>query len=196
MLRTLIIAAAFTLPFGAWAQAPESAPLLGSTGTAAVSRPAAEAKPDSLTPTWETQKHARTYLLSIPAPRGQIVDRNGSPLAQTRVSYNLAVAFPTPLRFNDQQAAAFAQQQVASARAILGRPIPFTADKVVTHYKNRGVLPYVIAQDLKPMEIDASRQKNSQSLVLQPTYQRFYPAARSQPRHQLCRAHGRMPTAC
>jgi hypothetical protein len=47
-------------------------------------------------PTWETQKHARTYVLGIPAPRGQIVDRNGQPLAQTRVSYNLGITFPTP----------------------------------------------------------------------------------------------------
>ena len=31
-------------------------------------------------PTWETQKQARTYLLHIPAPRGQITDRNGAPL--------------------------------------------------------------------------------------------------------------------
>ena len=33
-------------------------------------------------PTWETQKQARTYLLRIPAPRGQITDRNGKPLAK------------------------------------------------------------------------------------------------------------------
>ncbi|PWU05798.1 MAG: hypothetical protein C5B47_08510, partial [Verrucomicrobia bacterium] len=31
-------------------------------------------------PSWETQKQARTYQLLIPAPRGQIVDRNGDPL--------------------------------------------------------------------------------------------------------------------
>ena len=33
-------------------------------------------------PTWETQKQARTFSLLIPAPRGQITDRNGLPLAQ------------------------------------------------------------------------------------------------------------------
>ena len=50
------------------------------------------------TPSWETQKQARTYLLGIPAPRSQIVDRHGNPLAQTRVSYNLAITFPSPSR--------------------------------------------------------------------------------------------------
>src|SRR6185436_11653111 len=56
---------------------------------------------NSFTPTWETQKGARTYMIGIPAPRGQIVDRNGLPLAQTRVSYNLALVFPTPLKFTE-----------------------------------------------------------------------------------------------
>src|SRR4051812_1242006 len=64
---------------------PVAAPLPG----AAVPGPAPRATPGTgeaqFQPTWETQKHARTYLLSIPAPRGQIVDRNGEPLAQTRV---------------------------------------------------------------------------------------------------------------
>ena len=45
-------------------------------------------------PTWETQKKARTFVLGIPAPRGQITDRFGKPMAQTRLSYNLAISFP------------------------------------------------------------------------------------------------------
>jgi penicillin-binding protein 2 len=179
MLRPLIIAATLTLPLSTWSQAPAAAPRLSSTGTAAAPRPAAEpaapAAPDSLAPTWETQRNARTFQLSIPPPRGQIVDRNGTPLAQTRVSYNLGIAFPTPLQFTDRQAMAFAQQQVAAAQAVLGRPIPFSPEQALKHYKNRGLLPYVIAQDLKPLEIEAVKKQNSEALVLQPTYQRFYP---------------------
>jgi hypothetical protein len=49
-----------------------------------------EAAP-TLTPSWETQRQAATYALAIPAPRGQITDRNGIPLAQNRVSNNLSV---------------------------------------------------------------------------------------------------------
>ncbi|MEY2558806.1 MAG: Penicillin-binding Protein dimerization domain, partial [Verrucomicrobiota bacterium] len=44
---------------------------------------------ETIVPTFETQKRARTYVLDIPAPRGQITDRNGAPLAQNRLSYNL-----------------------------------------------------------------------------------------------------------
>jgi hypothetical protein len=51
---------------------------------------------ETIVPTFETQKLARTYVLDIPAPRGLITDRNGLPLAQNRLSYNLAISFPTP----------------------------------------------------------------------------------------------------
>lgn len=127
------------------------------------------------TPTWETQKGARTYLLGIPAPRGQIVDRNGEPLAQSRVSYNLAVAFPTPLNFSEGQVRGFFAQQVGFAQGLLGRPINVTADQAVKHYKNRAVVPLVIAQDLRPNELEAVKRANTPSLTTQPVYLRFYP---------------------
>src|SRR5439155_27300962 len=41
---------------------------------------------ETIVPTFETQKLARTYILDVPAPRGQITDRNGVPLAQNRLS--------------------------------------------------------------------------------------------------------------
>ncbi len=131
--------------------------------------------PNGLAPTWDTQKHARTYVLNIPAPRGQIVDRNGSPLAQTRVSYNLAVVFPTPTTFSDAEVMKYTEPQIMLARKITGRPISVTQDLLLKHYKNRGVLPLVIAQDLKPDEIEAFNRQKPETLTLLPTYQRFYP---------------------
>src|SRR6218665_3004432 len=71
-------------------------------------------------PSWDTQKHARTYVLNIPAPRGQIVDRNGNPLAQTRVSYNLAINFPTPTTFTDAEVMRYTEPQIMLARSITG----------------------------------------------------------------------------
>jgi penicillin-binding protein 2 len=104
---------------------PVAAPVPGVAvpGTAPAAAPAPAGGEKQFQPTWETQKHARTYLLSIPAPRGQIVDRNGEPLAQTRVSYNLGVVFPTPLEFSETQALAFLQKQADLARRIGGRQI-------------------------------------------------------------------------
>ena len=74
-------------------------------------------------PTWETQKQARTYVLDVPAPRGQITDRNGAPLAQNKLSYNLTVDFPTPLDFSDAQALALRASGYASAEKTLNRSL-------------------------------------------------------------------------
>lgn len=126
-------------------------------------------------PTWDTQKQARAYVLGIPGPRGQIVDRRGNPLAQTRVSYNLGISFPTPLTMTDAEILAFTQQQVLTARTAVGRPITLTRDQVLKHYKNRGVLPMLIAQDLKSPEIENFNRLKPEHLTLQAVYQRVYP---------------------
>ena len=51
-------------------------------------------------------------MLDIPAPRGQITDRNGVPMAQNRLSYNLAITFPTPLNFSDSQALSYTREKI------------------------------------------------------------------------------------
>ena len=126
-------------------------------------------------PTWDTQKHARAYVLGIPGPRGQIVDRQGNPLAQTRVSHNLGLNFPTPLTMSDPEILAFAEQQVLIARTVLGRPITVTREMVLKHYKNRGIVPMLLAQDLKPPEMENFHRLKPEHLTLQAVYQRFYP---------------------
>lgn len=183
MSRPVLVAlAALALPSFLTAQGPVAAPdpLLSSTNSPLTPRAEPVTKPTAeptMAPTWETQKQARTYLLGIPAPRGQIVDRNGLPLAQTRVSYNLAVAFPTPLTLTNNAVGSFVREQAAVAGAMLGRPIVVSPDQAVKHYKNRGIIPFVISQDLKPDEIEIVKKANHANLVLQATYQRYYPNA-------------------
>ncbi len=176
MNRLLFSACLLLTTVWAHAQGPEAgvsarseSPLASVGGT---KTPAASA---SFEPTWNTQKNARTYVLNIPAPRGQIVDRHGNPLAQTRVSYNLAINFPTPTTFSDAEVMRFAEPQILLAREITGRPVSIGQDLLLKHYKNRGVLPLVITQDLRPDEIEAFNRRKPEMLSLQPTYQRFYP---------------------
>src|SRR2546421_13022006 len=107
--------------------------------------PSTSPEEETIVPTFETQKLARTFMLDIPAPRGQITDRNGAPLAQNRLSYNLAISFPTPLEFNDTQAFEFAQQQIAAASGLIGRSIRLSDEAILRHYHNRGILPLEIA---------------------------------------------------
>lgn len=148
----------------------------GATGPrAALETPKPGGTAPGFAPTWDTQKQARAYVLNIPAPRGQIVDRNGNPLAQTRVSYNLALNFPTPTTFTDAQVLQYAEPKIMLARTVTGRPISVSQDLLLKHYKNRGVLPLVIAQDLRPDEIESFNLRKPEMLSLLPTYQRFYP---------------------
>jgi penicillin-binding protein 2 len=143
--------------------------------SAAVAAPALTDTIEVPRPTWETQKQARTYLLNIPAPRGQITDRNGAPLAQSRVAYNLGLNFPTPLEFNDGQAINFARSQILTAEGLLGRKFEVGDEAILQHYKNRGILPFILAEDLTAGEIGKVSRGLGTGLVLQPAYVRHYP---------------------
>src|SRR5947208_15331466 len=52
---------------------------------------------ETIVPTFETQKLARTYILDIPAPLWQITDRNWLPIAKKHVCYYSAHSFNTPI---------------------------------------------------------------------------------------------------
>ena len=134
--------------------------------------------PVTIQPTWETQKLARSYTFTIPAPRGQITDRNGIPLARNRVAHNLGVVFPTPAKFSDAEAMRFIADQVATASRIMGRPLT-VPDRALKHYQNRSITPLIIAIDLNANELAAVKRANSPGLTLQSVYQRIYPQGRS-----------------
>ena len=133
---------------------------------------------ETIVPTFETQKLARTYVLDIPAPRGLITDRNGLPLAQNRLSYNLAISFPTPLDFSDPQLLAFAQEKIQAAEKMLGRQLRISDDLIKRHYRNRGILPFEIAQNLTEKESESIKTRLPASMALRPYYVRTYPNGR------------------
>jgi penicillin-binding protein 2 len=148
-------------------------------GAASVAMGQAPATPNSgdprIKPTWETQKQARTYSLSIPAPRGQITDRNGSPLAQSRVGWNLGLAFPPGTELNDEQLIAYAAERIRAAERVLGRTLGTSREPLIRHYRNRSVLPYELAADLVPEERAKFERSPVDGLVLRAAYYRFYP---------------------
>jgi penicillin-binding protein 2 len=133
---------------------------------------------ETIVPTFETQKLARTYVLDIPAPRGLITDRNGLPLAQNRLSYNLAISFPTPLDFSDPQLLAYAQEKIQAAEKLLGRQLKISDDLIKRHYHNRGILPFEIAQNLTTKDSEAITPRLPAGMALRPYYVRTYPNGR------------------
>src|SRR5437879_10327642 len=98
--------------------------------------PSASPEEETIIPTFETHKLARTYILDIPAPRGQITDRNGAPLAQNRLSYSLAINYPTPLDFSDAQLLSFAREKIQAAEKLLGRSLRISDELIKRHYRN------------------------------------------------------------
>src|SRR5438067_932307 len=130
---------------------------------------------EAIVPTFETQELARPYILDIPAPRGQITNRTGLPLAQNKVSYNLAISFPTPLDFTDAKAVGFAREKIDKAAKLTGRSIKISDDAILRHYHNRGILPLEIAQNLSKSEYEGIKDRSKDFLVVRPIYVRTYP---------------------
>jgi penicillin-binding protein 2 len=133
---------------------------------------------ETIIPTFETQKLARTYILDIPAPRGQITDRNGVPLAQNRLSYNLVINFPTPLNFSDTQAVDFAREKIDKAGKLLGRRLRISDETILRHYRNRGIMPFEIAQNLTQTEYEQVKDNLPADMMVRPIYVRVYPNGR------------------
>src|SRR6266498_4469744 len=130
---------------------------------------------ETIIPTFETQKLARTYILDVPAPRGQITDRNGAPLAQNRLSYNLVINFPTPLDFSDAQELDFARQRIGETGKLIGRELRISDDAILRHYRNRGIMPLEIAHNLSQQEYEKIKGDLPPGMMVRPVYVRIYP---------------------
>ena len=137
--------------------------------------PSAAPEEETIVPTFETQKLARTFMLDVPAPRGQITDRNGAPLAQNRFSYNLAINFPTPLDFSDAQALSYTREKIDEAGKLIGRRFRISDEAILRHYRNRGIMPFEIAQNLSPDDYDKIKDHLPPGMMVRPIYVRIYP---------------------
>ena len=137
--------------------------------------PSAAPEEETIVPTFETQKLARTFMLDIPAPRGQITDRNGVPLAQNRLSYNLVITFPTPLNFSDAQALSYTREKIDEAGKLIGRRFRISDEAILRHYRNRGIMPFEIAPNLTPQEYEGIKDKLPPGMMVRPVYVRIYP---------------------
>ncbi|PYK04218.1 MAG: penicillin-binding protein 2 [Verrucomicrobia bacterium] len=159
----------FFTPLAVFAQILQ--PSAGSSAS-----PAAEE--ENIVPTFETQKLARTYILDVPAPRGQITDRNGVPLAQNRLSYNLAINFPTPLDFSNAQALSFVREKIDKAEKLIGRTLRISEEAILRSYRNRGIMPFEISQNLSQSEYKEVKDNLPAGMIARPVYVRTYPNGR------------------
>src|SRR3982750_2178454 len=160
-----------------WTVATQSALFAQALAPSAVpsATTSAQTEEETIVPTFETQKLARTYILDIPAPRGQITDRNGESLAQNRLSYNVAINFPTPLDFSDTRVLDFAREKIDRTGRLIGRRLKISDEAILRHYHNRGVMPMEIAQNLSQQEYEQVKNDPPPGVIVRPIYVRVYP---------------------
>ncbi len=125
--------------------------------------------------TLETRTEARTFTLTIPAPRGQILDRNGYPLAQTKVAYYAAINFPYLPNAADAEILRYAQERILLVNRHLGANWQISPELILQHYENRRWLPLTFSSILSDDEARDLRPILGRGLMLHPVYMRTYP---------------------
>jgi penicillin-binding protein 2 len=122
-----------------------------------------------------TRKDARTIALKIPAPRGQIVDRNGEPLAQNRVAYQVALQFRQFENADREFVVSWARTRLDSLQVILKTQVSKTDDEIFDHYRHRRWLPLLVSGHLDQSQANEIEPKLGSGLILHPIYRRSYP---------------------
>ena len=122
-----------------------------------------------------TRKDARTITLKIPAPRGQIVDRTGEPLAQNEVAYQVALQFEQFQDVDRSYIVSWARERMARLAGLVKLPFEKTDDELYAHYKDRRWLPLYVSGQIGEKEAKDLGSKLVKGLVLYPVYRRAYP---------------------
>ncbi len=122
-----------------------------------------------------TRKDARTITLKIPAPRGQIVDREGNSMAQNRVAYQIALQFRQFENADRAYVLNWAHARLDSLPLLIKNQVLKTDDEIYDHYVNRRWLPLLVSGQIGENEAHTLERKLSSGLVLQPLYRRVYP---------------------
>lgn len=124
-----------------------------------------------------SQRNARTITLKIPAPRGQIVDREGEPLAQNMVVYQVALQFRQFENADRDFVINWARTRIDALQPLVKNTFQKTDDEIYDHYRDRRWLPLLISGQISEKEARAIESKLTTGLVLQPVYKRYYPEA-------------------
>lgn len=120
-----------------------------------------------------TRTDVKPFYFAIPAPRGQILDRKGRPLAQNTTVRHLQLTVPAAQRSTLETYTAWLDQAIAG----LAPEVPAVrmpgADEIKRHYENRRELPLRVSGALpKETAIDIQKHPNANIRV---EYVRHYP---------------------
>ena len=122
-----------------------------------------------------TRRDARTITLKIPAPRGIIVDREGQPLAQNQVAYQVALQFRQFENADRDFVIQWARTRLDALQTLVKDVTYKTDEELYDHYRNRRWLPLLVGAQLGEKEARALESKLTAGLILHPVYRRYYP---------------------
>ncbi len=125
-----------------------------------------------------TRKDARAITLSIPAPRGMIIGRNGGVFAQNRVVYRVALQFKQFQTADRDFVLKWGRERLVQLQA-LADELPtirnIDDEELYNHYRHRRWLPLYVTREIDAEQAQLIRERLPTDVVLTPVYGRYYP---------------------
>ena len=128
-----------------------------------------------------TRKNARTMSMLIPAPAGQITDRNGISLARSEVAYQPAIRFGQQEDESDAHILSLGRNALAHMESLGINVYEFKDEQLLSQYRNRRWLPLPVAGVMREAEAEKLRARieSIPAAELQAIYLRSYPEKES-----------------
>lgn len=118
-----------------------------------------------------------TFSRRIPAPRGEITDRNGKPLACNREVFYLALQFPNLGEIPSEKTILdWARPRLSLASKLSGKELSVSDEKLVSHYRNRMGASMLLSVYADPEEKKIWQPQLIEGLRFRAIMQREYPA--------------------
>ncbi len=127
----------------------------------------------------DTLTNARTMTLSMPAPRGVIMDRYGDVYANNKLVNQLCIKFPEFGKVTDEEIIAWARERITQVDSLTDKEWKVSDKKLVSHYRYRRWLPLANNELFQESSVKRVKKSLMEGLIFQPIYVRNYPKARS-----------------
>ena len=122
-------------------------------------------------------KNARVITLAIPAPRGQILDREGEPFAQNLVTCQVALQYPQFENISKEFVIEWGRKRQQELKALLPKCWEKKDEELWAHYQDRRWLPLFLSGFISGTHVTELAKKlgDRTDLALLPVYSRHYP---------------------
>src|SRR5438105_9140672 len=86
--------------------------------------------------------------------------------------------FPTALDFSDAKVLSFVWEKIDKAGKLMGRALRISDEAILRHYRNRGIMPLEVSQNLSQSEYEEIKDNLPTGMIVRPIYARTYPSGK------------------